>query len=341
MVKIKQLVVKLWKSLVKVFCQEFSGTDGHSQERGSVVMLVALSLTALLGLCAIVADVGSLYAQKIHLQNSVDAAALACVRELPDLGKARAIAIEYANKNGVVVVPEDVNVDLNNDSKIIVTAYKQVPTHFARFWGITEEPISISASSRAIMVPPKVLYGAVPLSIQEQHFDNTKEYVLKSGGRDDNSDLYLNDQKNNAIKKSVEEPVESSATPGWYGALELSDTGDDNGAVMYRKYLAEGYPENLSVGQIVDVKHGNMSGPTVDGIKLRIDQIVHVPIVKVIPDSGNSIQKVQIVGFAAFFLSGVPGMGNDSDVKGWFIGTMPTIGQSNDFGFSTPKLVAN
>jgi len=356
MVKIKHLVVKQDKSklqkLIKVFCQEFSRADGHPQERGSVVVLVALSLTGLLGLCAIVADVGSLYAQKVHLQNSVNAAALAGVRELPsNPGEAIAIAIDYASKNGVVSQDVQAMVDSDNDSKLIVVASKKAPTHFARFWGITEEQISISASSRAMMDPPKVLFGAVPLAIQKQVFDYTTDYVLKSGGGSGTSDWYFDDSKNNAAGKSGE----TSGTPGWYGALELSGTGADT----YETDLANGYEGTLSVGQILDVKHGDMSGPTAKGIKTRIDsdtrvpkntidnyennapQIVHIPIVEIISENGNSIQQVQIVGFAAFFLKGVAGNGNNSIVTGRFIGTLPSNGQSNNFGLCTPKLVAN
>lgn len=318
-----------WRSQLQQFKQllrqEFSNIDVHHKERGSVVVLVTLALTSLLGFCAIVADVGLLYAQKAHLQNSVDAAALAGVQELPnDVSQAEQKARDYATRNGV----SDVNVTFEaNNAKIIVQATQQVPTYFARIWGITEEQISVSA--RAMMAPPTVLSGAVPLSIQKQDFDYTKEYVLKSGG--------------------------GSGTPGWYGALELSGTGADT----YETDLANGYLGTLRVGQILDIKHGNMSGPTAEGINTRLNrdtpipkntidnhernapQIVHIPIVEIISESGNSIQKVQIVGFAAFFLEGVAGNGNDSVVTGWFIRTLPSNGESNDFGLCTPKLVSD
>ena len=59
----------------------FENVQHH--ERGSVIVIVTISLTILLGFCAIVTDVALLYAQKAQLQNSVDAAALAGVQELP------------------------------------------------------------------------------------------------------------------------------------------------------------------------------------------------------------------------------------------------------------------
>ncbi len=339
----------------------------HSQERGSVVVLVVLSLTVLLGFCAIVTDVGLLYAQKAHLQNSVDAAALAGVQELPtDRSKAEEKAIDYATRNGLPAVT--VSFEANN-AIIIVQATQQAPTYFARIFGITEEQISVSA--KAMMVPPDGMSGAVPLSIQEQEFEFGEKYVLKSGGGSGTSDWYLDDDKNNSARK-VED---TSGNSGWYGALELSGSG----ANTYEYDLANGYDGTLRVGQVLDVKHGNMSGPTADGINTRLNsdtrvpkntidyfdrnapQIVYIPIVKIISESGYSIHTVQIVGFAAFFLEGVAGNGNQSVVTGWFIRTLASNGQastslaellqteqdmengeaSNDFGLYTPKLVAN
>ncbi|KJS48121.1 Tad domain-containing protein [Desulfosporosinus sp. BICA1-9] len=339
----------------------------YPQERGSVVVLVALTLTALLGFCAIVTDIGLLYAHKAKLQNSVDAATLAGVQELPnDPSLAEQRARDYATQNGAPAVT--VSFEANN-AKIIVQASKQVPTYFARIWGITEK--SISVSSKAMMVPPLGLFGAVPLSVQEQGFIYGQKYVLKSGGGSGTTDWYLDEDKNNSVKKHGDE----SGASGWYGALELTGTGANN----YESDLANGYQGTLRVGQILDVKHGNMSGPTADAINTRLSrdtrlpkntidhhdrnapQIVYIPIVKIISESGNSIHQVQIVGFAAFFLEGVAGNGNDSVVTGWFIQTLALNGHSsdnladllnteqamengvasNDFGLYTPKLILN
>lgn len=332
-----------FKSAERRVCSRLVITQ--AEERGSIVILVALALTVLLGFSAIVTDVGLMYAEKAHLQNAVDAAALAGVQELPtNPSLAEQTAKNYATQNGV----SDVTVTFEtNNAKIVVQAVKQVPTLFAQIWGITEEQISVSA--KAMMLPPTELTGAVPLSVQEQDLVYGQEYELKSGGGDGAS--------------------------GWYGALELSG----NGAKDYETDLANGYEGTLSVGQILEVKHGNMSGPTSEGIQLRLErdtriphntfsdydrdapEIMIIPIVRVLSRQGNSIHEVQIVGFAAFFLDGVPGNGNDSSVSGRFIRTLVSNGQTStslseqldeenemengtsttDFGLYSPKLVEN
>lgn len=311
------------------------------KERGSVFVLVTLALTALLGFCAIVTDVGLMYAQKAHLQNSVDAAALAGVQELPSNPTlATQSASAFATQNGVTAVTVSFE---SNDSKIIVQATQQVPTHFARIWGITEEQISVSA--KAMMIPPTELSGVVPLSVlDEKKLVYGEPYVLKEGGGDGNT--------------------------GWYGALALSG----NGASSYEEDLANGYQGTLSVGQIVEVKNGNMSGPTAQGIAARLAQDTRVPrntfddhdrnapeimYIPIVTPYGKN--EIKIVGFAAFFLDGVPGNGNNSIITGRFLQKLASNGCNNaslnvllqtehdienggastDFGLYTPKLVEN
>ncbi|MHB1406455.1 MAG: pilus assembly protein TadG-related protein [Desulfitobacteriaceae bacterium] len=325
-----------------------------AHEQGNVVILVTLALTALIGMGALVTDVGVLYAKHAHLQNALDAAALAGVQELPaDSTQAEQVAVAYATENGV----NGITVDFpSGNTEIVVHAQERVPAYLATIWGISES--TIGASSRATIVPPHSLTGAVPLSVEEQDFAYGEEYTLKSGangGNDDDDD--------------------DCTRGGWFGALELSG----NGARDYEADLAHGYEGALSIGQVLEVKHGNMSGPTSRGITERLDrdmrvprntfadfdrdapEIVYIPIVKVLSHNGNSIHEVEIVGFAAFFLEGVEGNGVDSIVKGRFLRTIVARGQAggsladlleseqemeagtslSDFGLYAPKLLPN
>ncbi len=318
------------------------------KERGSVIILVALGLTTLIGLGALVTDVGMLYAQKAKLQNAVDAAALAGVQELPkNPTRAQQVAQDYATRNSV----SDITIDFEaQNSKIMVNAKKKVPTYLARIWGITEG--NLSATARAIMLPPSSISGAVPLSIEKQDFVYGVTYTLKFGSG-----------------------VDSSGTgyEGWFGPLRLNGSG----AKDYTTDLANGYNGTFSIGQIVDIENGNMSGPTKKGVEDRLardtrvphntfdnydrnaPEIIYVPIIEVINKSLDTVSQVKIVGFAAFFLEGVAGNGNESIISGRFIKTLVPNKQGSvllsdllkqeeqmedgstklDYGLYTPKLV--
>ncbi|HEY8909345.1 MAG TPA: pilus assembly protein TadG-related protein [Desulfosporosinus sp.] len=297
--------------IIEQFRLRFNTTVDQSQERGSVVVLVALALTALLGFCAIVTDVGVLYAKRVQLQNSVNAAALAGVQELPNsLAQAELKAEDYAVRNGVSAVT--VNFGANN-AKIIVQATQQVPTYFARIWGITENQISVS--SKAMIVPVTAMTGAVPLCIRkDQTLQYGVNYTLKVGA--------------------------GSGSGGWYGSLDFGDNG--GGASQFRYDLTYGYQGTLSVGQSVNTQTGVESGPACQAVGARIGldtrvprntfedhdseaaELMYIPIV--ITDSPSA---VKIMGFAAFWIDSVTGNGTNSVINGRFLHQIAVNGSSN------------
>lgn len=328
-------------------------TKINSSERGSVVILIALGMTVLLGSCAMVADIGLVYVQKARLQNALDAAALAGVQELPDdTNTANQVAQEYASQNGVDNVTTRVEA---NNFKIVASGQKTVPTYFAKIWGINSK--QISANSVAMMVPPGSLAGAVPLSVQEQDFQYGVVYSLKTGS-------------GNQITGQI-----GGQYYGWFGPLDLAG----GGASAYEASLTNGYQGSLSIGQIINTENGNMSGPTQRAVENRLaldtrmprntfnnydrnaPEIIYVPIVKFASSDLNAVYQVQITGFAAFFLEGVSGNGTDSIITGRFIKTLIPSGKTGgtlaellkqeedmengtsgiDYGLYAPKLVAN
>src|ERR1700736_4392982 len=77
------------------------GSPRLRAQSGQVLLLNVVFLTVLLGMSALVIDVGSLYRAKRHDQAIVDAAALAAAQALPgDTSAATGLAIQYAQKNG-------------------------------------------------------------------------------------------------------------------------------------------------------------------------------------------------------------------------------------------------
>lgn len=69
---------------------------GMRKERGVVAIIVALSMTALVGFAGLALDLGKLYIAKSELQNSADACALAAVRELSGANTNQLILAEAA-----------------------------------------------------------------------------------------------------------------------------------------------------------------------------------------------------------------------------------------------------
>src|SRR5262245_23487041 len=85
--------------------------NARRDERGQAIVLSVLALVALMGMCALVLDVGNWFRTKRRLQATSDAAALAGAQKLPGApGIAQGMALDYANKNGGDVKPEDITI---------------------------------------------------------------------------------------------------------------------------------------------------------------------------------------------------------------------------------------
>ena len=111
----------------------------RKNERGQAIVLMVLALVVLLGMAALVLDVGNWFHTKRRLQATSDAAALAGAQKLPDdPGGAATMAMSYANQNGGDVAGTDITITSTaapNDT-ISVKAKRTDPGVFTSVLGI-------------------------------------------------------------------------------------------------------------------------------------------------------------------------------------------------------------
>lgn len=278
------------------------------EEQGSVLVVVCLGLAALLGFSAIVIDYGAVAVERRRLVTAADAAALAGAQGLivnPEFpAQAESVAVAYAEQNGIK--PDRITASVfPGGDEITVQVENDVAYLFARIFGETER--NVTARARAVVGPAGGLIGVAPFSIVEQTLTYGVEYELKYA-----------------------DWTESGLESGNYGALALGGSG----ANIYRTNIKEGYMSNISIGDQLDTEQGNMSGPTSQGIgdliaancdctldnyKPGCPLLVYIPIIR-----SMSKDKVEVVGFAAFFINKdkPPKSGNENVVTGTFVETM-------------------
>lgn len=132
----------------------------RSDERGSVTVIVALSMTALIALLALGIDLGGLFNARSEAQRAADAAALAGASAFLDYQQsevssaATARAIEFATSNAIrneAIRPEEVSVWVDLDSSTVRAAIRRdgVPTWFARLFGMNAVDIGAEAMAWA------------------------------------------------------------------------------------------------------------------------------------------------------------------------------------------------
>ena len=116
-------------------------------EKGSIIVIVALSLTVIMAFAAIVIDYGTVVVEKTKFQNAVDAASLSAANYLPDTTQATSKANNYIELNGYH--PSDIAITFSDSNKTIkVVGTKTIPYSFARIMGFTDITITQTASAK-------------------------------------------------------------------------------------------------------------------------------------------------------------------------------------------------
>ena len=273
-----------------------------NNEKGNVSILLVLVITFLLGMTALVVDIGLILVEQQKLSDALDSAALAGSQDLvnnPE--KAKTIAIQYASLNGV----NNPEVIINENTKeITVNGQKYVAFYFAKTFGLDGK--TITGTAKAMVKPISSGTGFVPLGVVQHDFQYGKLYKLKYSSLDSEN--------------------------GNFGALALGGTG----ASIYKDNIMTGYQGELAIGTTVKTETGNMSGPTQSGIEYRLsldsgsylcdsyltaekgcNRVIYLPVIDGLNIDGRD--EVTIVGFAAFYVENVSGNGNESFIDGRFI----------------------
>lgn len=127
----------------------FGRRSGCRDERGVVIVWVAVLLPVIVGLLAFVVDVGVWYWQHEQLQNAADAAALAAARDLPGSpGAAATDAQTYVSRNVSGATMASITPYNSDSATIKVTVSKRGPLFFASVLGIGSPNITASAVAK-------------------------------------------------------------------------------------------------------------------------------------------------------------------------------------------------
>lgn len=293
------------------------------QEHGDALIIVAVSMVFIMGILALVIDLGLAYLSTGEQQKAADAAVYSSGRLLPietgntaKINQIKESAVSYASLNGFANITKDDVVlgKIRNGqyTEIRVTVNKSAPMYFAKIFGINN--LDLSRSAVAKLSPVIRTSGVVPIGLTKAEIEariashNLTHVTLKYG-------------------------VHGGST-SFFGALDLDGKG--GGASDYRIWIAQGYAGEISVGDVLLEESGNMVGPTYQGFDERYSACTHFGaqsggpgctvsnfdpscprIVKVpIYSFGADKKTVVVEGFAAFLLENQT---NDGYITGSFL----------------------
>lgn len=270
-----------------------------SNQKGSVTVLVSLIIVAMVGMLALVTDVGLVYAEKARLSKALDAAILAGGQDLPESpSNARANMETYLVENGVSL--SDVIIDISADGKSAsIQATKAVDHTFARVLGFSQSDVH-EISKLEIGVASTASGGLRPFAVVKFDYTYGDVIILKEGAGD--------------------------SYHGNFGVVALGGTGTS----LVLSNALYGYDGEISVGDFMDTEPGNMAGMvnTLSAYFTSIsdefndydrdsDRVWTVPLVSTMEVSGRDA--VEVVGFAQVFVENVYKISGDAAIEARFI----------------------
>jgi hypothetical protein len=277
------------------------------EQRGSTIVMVSLTFTILLAATGLVVDGGRLYVAKRQMQKAANAAALSGAQELTgQQSKVQAVINDILNQNHELSSETGTDIQMNSTDRVLLN--KKVPLAFSGLFGY--KSVTVKAQAAAQILPMGSAIGAAPLGID-------KSIVLNP-----NTPYRLRCDSGNSVN-------------GWFGVLALGGPG----ASTYEDNLKYGYKNQISVNDTIDTQTGNITGPTMRGVQLRIDsdpyplwdytkpgtlpnrdspRILLIPVYEPWPANySGQLKQIRVTGFAYFYLL-APMSQTDTEIYGVF-----------------------
>lgn len=318
-------------------------------ERGQVAVIVALLITAIIGMVALVVDVGSIYEERRQLQTVADAAALAGAQDLPveDPINNTAVqkAVEYASSNGVAITSSDIQISttlVDNDTITVTPKDPNAPVYFAQVFGINS--VYISATAAAEVRSPSALTGLMPWTVlsgdsipaPEGSVDmwvGPNEMVLDPGPDYVDYNWFTTMQFGNIYAPPYEWNIRTGCTEEIRIAVSYPKEPDNKAEATYDEVNSRINGDYYSFEDVTDV---------IDGETVCINE--DCPRIVLIPVTDSfEYDPVQVTGFAIFYIQNVENVvlideeGNEIAVvkiTGQFIDYMIVVSSGETTGYN-------
>jgi Flp pilus assembly protein TadG len=289
-------------------------------ESGQVLVFVAVILVGIVGMAALVVDVGSWYHAQRKLQTAADAAALAGAQHLPtELSTARSVALDFAQKNYAGIPAPAVT--FPDAGTIDVAARAETPGIFAPVLNAAFDVITVHANAQARVFAPSQLKDVAPIAVH-----TSMACIVTDPG------CYGQSKTLTLVEDSEYDPTKSK-----FGLLDL-DRGGSVGAGEMKDWLENGYSDYLPVDTYYPPANGEKNG-----IKKQLEDAADEQRMLLFPvyDTATSSRGYHVVGWAAFVIDDVVRWaGSTHELKGHFVTFLatdlaagnPITDPSQDFG---------
>jgi hypothetical protein len=268
-----------------------------SEERGQALVLTTIFCAALLGMAALVLDVGHWYRSKRDLQAIADAAALAGAQALPENpGQANAIAIQYAHDNGGPTPTVTFTSKFVPNDTIHVEVSRNEPGFFSKVFSI--DTVNIGSRATARTAGLGAAQYAAPFGVDYRH----PMLQCKPDPCQDTTELDL-----------------QKVGPGAFRVLNIDSSRGGTGTQILADWILKGYGGLMPVNQWYYADSGAKfnNSNVADAMNIRIGDELLFPVYDDVQAQGTNFQ-YHVIGWAGFLVTGFQGNGNSGKIFGHF-----------------------
>ena len=270
-------------------------------DRGAILVHVAMSLMALMAFSAFTIDYGVLWASRRQAQNAADAAALAAAvaysndasKNTSDAGPAKSSAVAFGQANLVwgqspsIVAASDVTFPLCPDDGtatcVRVATYRTtargngLPVFFGQLFGLANHDVQATATAKLVAANSSLCM--MPWAVPDL-FEDTGSIVGEYDPGDNYDPGAFPDNPGTGFSTETEENgghygtrvtlkngPHSQVSPGWFKPLDFG-----SGGKTYEEAIAGCINTPFGIGSIVPEESGNKQGPTQQGVGALIDK---------------------------------------------------------------------
>jgi secretion/DNA translocation related TadE-like protein len=298
-------------------------------ERGQATVLTLIFLVVLLGMAALVLDLGSWYRADRDTQSTADAAALAGAQALPDdTGQASNLASSYASKNGSGLESVNFSSSYGPNDTIKVTVKKPANGVFTKLFGVNSVNVGSKATARTALIS-SAKYVA-PIVVRNIH-----PKLLGTVGCPCFTPANV-----------TTIPLGRNGAPGAFDLLNLDGSRGGTSPGILADWMLKGYDGYLDIGQYYSDPGAKWDSSQMhSALDQRIGTTLLFPVYDDLIGNGSNAQ-YHVIGWVGFHLLSYEARGSSGSITGYFTeviwsGLQATSGsgQPPNFGARSVQLI--
>jgi len=270
-------------------------------DRGQATVLTLVFLVVLLGMAALVLDIGSWYRADRATQSTADAAALAGAQALPSSPtNANTLSLQYVTKNGGGSPSVTFSTKYLTNDTVKVNVTKPAQGIFTKLFGVRTVTVGSHASARASLMDQAKYVAPIGVNILNPKLKGTS--TCPCFGSTNLTVL----------------PLGKTGAPGAFDLLNIDSSHGGTGPSILADWILHGYDGYLSLGDYFSDAGAKWNSSQVqDALNARDNTELLFPVYDTIKGSGAGAQ-YHVIAWVGFHMTAHEEHGSTGSITGWF-----------------------